>query len=127
VRKKLNHYYINLCNIDILIGMDGQQLNGLNNIKRNNMNTPTKQTVYLPVKVEYGLKTELIEEEGYFFTPEQLNQLLSDVIKDNIEEVIKKGSVWSNGFGEDHDIYVIDYGEEGIRDTFDITFQKHKV
>jgi hypothetical protein len=91
------------------------------------MNTPTKQTVYLPVKVEYGLKTELIEEEGYFFTPEQLNQLLSDVIKDNIEEVIKKGSVWSNGFGEDHDIYVIDYGEEGIRDTFDITFQKHKV
>jgi hypothetical protein len=29
--------------------MDGQQLNGLNNIKRNNMNTPTKQTVYLPI------------------------------------------------------------------------------
>lgn len=70
---------------------------------------------------------ELQKQEGYFFTPEQLNQLLSDVIKDNIEEVIKKGSVWSNGLGEDHDLYVIDYGEEGIRDTFDITFQKHKV
>ena len=109
------------------------------------------QTVYLPVEIteEFWRKYDSGEErpdyeiidadngerldewvnrqEGYFFTPEQLNQLLSDVIKDNIEEVIKKGSVWSNGFGEDHDIYVIDYGEEGIRDTFDITFQKHKV
>jgi hypothetical protein len=83
--------------------------------------------VYLPLKIENPTDKSFDVREGYFFTPEQLNQLLSDVIKDNIEEIIKKGSVWSNGLGEDHDLYVIDYGEEGIRDTFDITFQKHKV
>ena len=52
---------------------------------------PTKQTVYLPVKV--ADESEHIQdidgyfykkEEGYFFTPEQLNQLLSDVIKDTL-------------------------------------------
>ncbi len=64
----------------------------------------TKQTVYIPVKIEddsgnYIPDKSLLlvkeqgemdkfwidlvsQKQGYFFTPEQLNQLLSDVIKD---------------------------------------------
>lgn len=50
------------------------------------MNTPTKQIVYLPVK---GFKTPA-EEEGYFFTPEQLNEYTQHVIKQALETAAEK-------------------------------------
>ncbi len=73
-------------------------------VKNRSMNKPEIKTVYLPVKLEdasgnYILDKSLLlvkeqgemdkfwidlvsQKQGYFFTPEQLNQLLSDVIKD---------------------------------------------
>lgn len=57
---------------------------------------PIKQTVYLGVISEDNISLEVIDintkkvemqvekQEGYFFTTEQLNQLLSDVIKNTL-------------------------------------------
>jgi hypothetical protein len=75
--------------------------------------THTKQTVYLPVEIteefwekyDNGEKPDyevidadtgercdewINKQEGYFFTPEQLNQLLSDVIKDALDTAAEK-------------------------------------
>ena len=57
--------------------------------------TPTKQTVYLPVngetefiiaEYENGAYVQGIKEtEGFFFTPEQLNEYTQRVIKQALE------------------------------------------
>lgn len=74
--------------------------------------TPTKQTVYLPVKVEDTSgnyipdKSVLIvkeqeemdkfwealvkQQQGYFFTPEQLNEYTQSVIKQALETAAEK-------------------------------------
>lgn len=145
--------------------------------------TPTKQTVYLPIKVEdedrvkipssvpedewgvhrthcckkHGCKygdeycpvvlghvkqdykcesgdfdngcfepeiAELQKQEGYFFTPEQFNQLLSDVIKDALDTAYENASLITVDVdGSD----TCDLDKESITNTFDTTFQKHKV
>ena len=127
--------------------------------------THTKQTVYLPVKVEdvkkysnhiidcedcLGLTDDeqytcprcwcqggngklhfvdiFEQKEGYFFTPEQLNQLLSDVIKDALDTAADSAYVDNNhqqGCAMDSDDFEVN--KESITDTFDITYQKHKV
>jgi len=114
------------------------------------MNTLTKQTVYLPVKVEYGLKTELIEEEGYFFTEEQLDQLLSDVIKDALDTAAEKAKILEEELGSDEyreipldtfesteftadkgyeecSFYRYKASKESITNTFEETYQKFSV
>jgi hypothetical protein len=74
-----------------------------------------KQTVYLPVKVEYGLKTELIEEEGYFFTPEQLNEYTANVIKQALETAAEKADlIETDG----------DVDPKSITNTFEETFRR---
>jgi hypothetical protein len=94
--------------------------------------TPTKQTFYLH---KNGAM------EGYFFTPEQLNKLLSNVIKDALNTAYDEAKVVKD-LGEDEngklifeitECYYDEYGypiyveKESITNTFDITFQKHKV
>lgn len=104
------------------------------------MNTPTKQTVYLPVKEQYeyslaywdkrdrsyqiekdknGKDIFLKEENGYFFTPEQLNQLLSDVIKDTLDTAAEKAEDW--------DSFHSTVNKESITSTFEETFNKFKL
>ena len=108
---------------------------------------PTKQTVYLPVTSEDRVSLEVNdidtgetkmwveEQEGYFFTPEQLNQLLSDVIKDTLYQTTqsvelqyecgrksKEGclAVFCNNCNEQVD-------NNSIYSAFDKIFEKHKV
>lgn len=108
---------------------------------------PTKQTVYLPVMVEgasgnyipdksvllvkeqYEMDKDWIDlvkpQEGYFFTPEQLNQLLSDVIKDALDTAAYNAEIDSVNLGASEFQDVV--SKSSITNTFDITFQKHKV
>ena len=121
--------------------------------------TPTKQTVYLPVRVlnnkgeksdlnsiVEGKQTPVIRgEEGYFFTPEQLNQFISNVIKDTLDtaaDKVEKKVIEIDGC-DDHTPYrgacgtcghyhmpkieVISIDKQSITNTFDITYKKHKV
>lgn len=108
---------------------------------------PTKQIVYLPVKVEDASgnyipdKSVLLvkeqgemdkfwidlvsQKQGYFFTPEQLNQLLSDVIKDTLNTAADKAEITNKAkFSGDYNPVV---DEESITNTFEETFNKHKV
>ena len=107
--------------------------------------TPTKQTVYLPVEIteefwkkydsgeekpEYEIvdanNGERIDEwvnkqEGYFFTPEQLNQFISDVIKDTLDTAAEKAEV---DF-EDYDKEFVN--KQSITNTFEETCKKFEV
>lgn len=88
---------------------------------------PTKQTVYLPVKVEDELPKPskylvlkgngdkdfaytpfsknvthwLKQQEGYFFTPEQLNEYTANVIKQALETAAEKAKVVEEELGSD--------------------------
>ena len=93
-----------------------------------------KQTVYLPVKENIIFHTEHFKKkEGYFFTPEQLNQLLSDVIKDALNTAAEKADAYikiesndqpSSSFG---DIEYPAVRKKSITNTFEETFNKHSV
>ena len=130
----------------------------------------TKQTVYLPVKVEgadgnyipdksvliikeqYEMdkywKALVKPQEGYFFTPEQLNQLLSDVIKDTLNTAAEKADLtalkksqynkkarWKRFSKKDREegidlfSYEVQYkpSKKSITNTFEETFNKHSV
>ena len=105
---------------------------------------PTEQTVYLP-KATFPLSMkgtvgDLFElKSGYFFTPEQLNQLLSDVIKDALNTAADKAEIKREetyelvfkGFSGGSPTYgnkeIITCNKESITSTFDITYQKYKV
>lgn len=101
------------------------------------MNTPNKQTVYLPVRdktkiddeteyiaAEYhnGAYVEGIErKEGYFFTPEQLNEYTANVIKQALETAAEKAIT-------DYDsAYNVVVDKKSITTAFEETFQKYKV
>lgn len=111
---------------------------------------PTKQTVYLPVKGTWvedkptlmssdgDLVCNLYQNVGYFFTPEQLNQLLSDVIKDALNTAAGKVSLLEDGkkvpysryFVEEGNHYnqtEIDVDKESITNTFEETYKKFEV
>lgn len=78
---------------------------------------PTKQPVYLPV--EGKTISEFMESrEGYFFTPEQLNEYTANVIKQALETAAKTRR---NGF------YDSTKDEKSITNTFEEVYQKLKV
>lgn len=82
--------------------------------------TPTKQTVYLPVE---GLTiTEFMEcKEGYFFTPEQLNEYTANVIKQALETAAEKAIT-------DYDsAYNVVVDKKSITTAFEETFQKYEI
>lgn len=98
-------------------------------------------------------KQETLEEaaekqEAFVFTPEQLNQFISNVIKDTLDTAAEK----AYALVKDHDLYVREYvgtkysvdidmsedsplqygcsvimDKESITNTFDITYKKHMV
>lgn len=98
-----------------------------------------KQTVYLPVKIGDDINTGLIvkyihnghkypinEKQGYFFTPEQLNEFLSDVIKDTLNTAADKAELdYYNGDCRECGQNKIN--EKSITNTLEETFNKHKV
>lgn len=82
----------------------------------------TKGIWNYPVKV----KTWLKQQEGYFFTPEQLNEYTANVIKQALETAAEKAEAiegWNTGFSGN----AASVDKKSITNTFDITFQKHKV
>lgn len=95
------------------------------------MNKPQKQTVYLPVNdfnsSERAICTigipdlygdKVVEQEGYFFTPEQLNEYTANVIRQALETAAEKAELIP------HDV---DIDLKSITNTFEETYQKLKV
>ena len=95
----------------------------------------TKQTVYLPVNGEQDKVvcndypdwmdriTGVLEQEGYFFTTEQLNEYTANVIKQALETAADKAkttyvSQWSNDECVD---------KQSITNTFEETYKKFEV
>lgn len=76
---------------------------------------PTKQTFYLH---KNGAM------EGYFFTEEQLNQLLSDVIKDALDTAAEKVEI--NDYDE-HEQYSPHIDTTSIKNTFEETYKQFEV
>lgn len=119
---------------------------------------PTKQTVYLPARVMNkgqkadlksvvkGIPTPVIRgEEGYFFTPEQLNEYTTNVVRQALEtaaEKVEKKVIEIDGC-DDHTPYrgacgtcghyhmpkieVISIDKQSITNTFEETFKKFEV
>lgn len=121
---------------------------------------PTKQTVYLPIKIKDELpqesgfyKTEeegtsffqrgdqtwwdndvhskkrfpenwLKPKEGYFFTPEQLNQFISDVIKDALDTAAEKANIT---YTEEKTWDFTEVDKISITNTLQETFNKFNV
>lgn len=125
---------------------------------------PTKQTVYLQVNKDSNLTVgafspELDEwnsevyvnkQEGYFFTPEQLNEYTQSVIKQTLETAAENAKVIEEELGSDEDRetpidtfesveFIADKGYEersfyrykpskqSITNTFEETFKKFEV
>lgn len=94
----------------------------------------TKQTVYLPVNGEQekvvchdypdwmDTISGVIEEEGYFFTPEQLNEYTANVIKQALETAAEKALC---DFDEGGCTEFVD--EQSITNTFEETFKLYQV
>lgn len=97
------------------------------NIHQNSMSKPQKQTVYLPVKVEYGLKTVLMQEEGYFFSPEQFNEHNQNVIKQTLETAAEKVTVKESRSFTGVRTGSFYASKESITNTFEETYEKFKV
>jgi hypothetical protein len=103
--------------------------------------THTKQTVYLPVNGEpplvvcydhsdwYDSITGVVEKEGYFFTPEQLNEYTQSVIKQALENAAEEADSYID---MNDDTYVegniwSEIDKESITNTFEETFKKFEV
>lgn len=109
----------------------------------------TKQTVYLPVNVEEGLDTLsntngngekltyisediksqnayshwLKKKEGYFFTPEQLNEYTKEVIKQALDTAAENAKTY-----RDKEFYMLsNVSKKSITNTFEETFKKFEV
>lgn len=103
-----------------------------------------KQTIYLPVsefnRSERAICTigipdlygdRVVEERGYFFTSWELNQLLSDVIKDTLNTAAENvyWGIFQNDDGQEPWIHVdnIFIDRKSITNSFKEIFEKHKV
>lgn len=99
--------------------------------------TPIKQTVYLPVEngtsdmsVTYWEEcthvAEVKEVEGYFFTPEQLNEYTQSVIKQALETAAEKAEpdYWK---GDCQLCGSNKVDKQSITNTFEETFKKFEV
>ena len=90
---------------------------------------PTKQTVYLPKSTfPLSMKGKVDDlfclQQGYFFTPEQLNEYTQNVIKQALEtaaETKVKGVYSNESFSRN------DYDKDSITNTFEETFKKFEV
>lgn len=109
--------------------------------------TPTKQTVYIPAKENgnYSIHwnkdkifNSAVMQEGYFFTPEQLNEYTQNVIKQALETAAenigfiettseKLNSEEYKPFitADDDTIWTVD--KQSIRSTFQETYKKFEV
>jgi hypothetical protein len=116
---------------------------------------PTKQIVYLPVNGEQDKVvcndypdwmdriTGVLEQEGYFFTPEQLNTYTQNVIKQTLKTAAEKAKI---NYKEDDEVIKvkskkldIDYlseasskvsfniNKDSITNTFEETFKQFEV
>lgn len=95
-----------------------------------------KQTVYLPVNGEQekvvchdypdwmDTITGVLEKEGYFFTPEQLNEYTQGVIKQALETAAENAEY--NTDGQEH-IEKVWIDKPSITNTFEETFKKFKI
>lgn len=90
-----------------------------------------KQIVYLPIKehsvfkiLESGATLQnCYPEEGYFFTPEQLNEYTANIIRQALEVAAEKVEhVWD---GNENELFDID--KQSIIDTFEETFKLFEV
>ena len=100
--------------------------------------TPIKQTVYLPVNAEWeeGKPTlmnsdgewicNLQLQEGYFFTPEQLNEYITNIIQQTLETAANVGY---KEFEKQDKTYSdsVYFDKQSITNTFEETYQKLKV
>lgn len=103
------------------------------------MNKPIKQTVYLPVQENIIFHTEHFKKkEGYFFTPEQLNEYTQTVIKQTLEAAAENVSLLEDGKKVPYPRYIIEEGnhysqteidvdKQSIINTAEETFNKLKV
>ena len=113
------------------------------------MNKPQKQTVYLPVEVQgadgYYIPDEsvlLVKEqgetdkywdalvkpqEGYFFTPEQLNEYTQNVIKQALETAAESKSLETAYTNDGLDYLEMRLSKQSITSTFEETFKKFEV
>lgn len=69
-----------------------------------------------------------ILKEGYFFTPEEYNKHIQEVIDDALETAAEKAYVDNNhiqGCAMDSDDFEVN--KESITDTFEETFKKFKI
>ena len=102
------------------------------------MKNPTKQTVYLPkatfplsMRGEVGQLFYL--EQGYFFTPEQLNKYTANVIKQTLETAAEKatyrhnGRMYQNAEGVYYHRNGIEVSKKSITNTFEETFKKFEI
>lgn len=100
---------------------------------------PTRQTVYLPVNGD-GLRVtkggydtyDIVEEQqGHFFTPEQLNEYTQSVIKQALETAAEKAEIkerkvsYSSSSGSEY-AYVQSINKQSITNTFEVTFKLFK-
>lgn len=104
------------------------------------MNTLTKQTVYLPVSEfnssERAICTigipdlygdKVIEKEGYFFTPEQLNEYTANVIRQALETAAESKSLEMAYTEDGLDYKEMRLSKQSITDTFEETFKLYQV
>ena len=96
------------------------------------MNTPIKQEVYLSTdnggmtvsRSGYDTYDIVEEQDGYFFNTEQLNELLSNVIKDALDTAAESKFISELGKGQ---VVHSKNAKESISSTFEQTFQKYKL
>ena len=97
---------------------------------------PTKQTVYLAIDEEWEENKptlmssdgeyvcNLHSKEGYFFTPEQLNEYTANIIKHALETAAEKADTCiEKGFIDEY--RVVD--KQSITNTFEETFKKFEI
>ena len=90
----------------------------------------TKQSVYLPENPEIKELFDFYQNsaEGYFFTPEQLNEYTQKVIKQALETAAEKAEIEDIGGigrdGEYHEHNIVN--EQSITNTFEETFKLFK-
>ena len=100
---------------------------------------PIKQTVYIPVNGEQekvvchdypdwmDTISGVIEEEGYFFTPEQLNEYTQNVIEQTLETAAESKSLETAYTNDGLDYLEMRLSKQSITSTFEETFKKFKV
>lgn len=83
---------------------------------------PIKQTVYFETESSH---MEYVErKEGYFFTPEELNEYTTNVIEQALKSAADEAECKTE---ETEDYYTIWVDKDSIIDAFDDVFKKFEV